>query len=99
MVPLPRTLASLRLHSFAANRIWCTVAALAAEITAWMQMLALAGHEARRWAPKTLGFRLYTIPANLARSGRRVRLPLAARPPLAHIVLTALVRLGALAPD
>lgn len=91
-------LANLPLHSFAANRIWCAVVALAAEITAWMQMLALHGHEARRWEPKALRFRLFTIPATLARSGRRVRLHLATRAPFARLALDGLERLGALAP-
>ena len=61
-------------------------------------MLALAGHEARRWEPKTLRFGLFTIPATLARTGRRVRLHLAARSPFAQLALAALGRLGALAP-
>ena len=74
-------LANLPLHSFAANRIWCAVVALAAEITAWMQMLALHGHEARRWEPKKLRYRIFTIPATLARTGRRVRLHLSSRSP------------------
>ena len=91
-------LGNLPLHSFAANQIWCAIVALAAEITAWMQMLALHGHEARRWEPKTLRFKLFTIPATLARSGRRVRLHLAARAPFARLTLDGLVRLGALAP-
>jgi len=89
---------NLPLKSFAANRIWCAVVALAADITAWMGMLALAGHEARRWEPKTLRFRLFTIPATLARTGRRVRLHLAARSPFAQLALAGLARLGALAP-
>ncbi len=91
-------LANLPLHSFAANRIWCAVVALASEITAWMQMLALPNHPARRWEPKALRFRLFTIPATLARSARRVRLHLAARSPFAQLALEALGRLGALAP-
>ena len=45
---------------------------LAAEFTAWMQMLALTDHKARRWEPKRLRLRLFTVPAALARSGRRV---------------------------
>ncbi len=45
---------NLPLASFAANRIWCAVVALASEITAWMGMLALHDHDARRWEPKTL---------------------------------------------
>lgn len=61
-------------------------------------MLALHGHPARRWEPKALRFRLFTIPATLARSGRRVRLHLAARAPFAQILLAGLCRIGALAP-
>ena len=91
-------LANLPLHSFAANRIWCAIVALAADITAWMGMLALHDHDARRWEPKALRFRLFTIPATLARSGRRVRLHLAARAPFSSLVLAGLERLGALAP-
>jgi len=91
-------LANLPLKSFAANQIWCAIVALATEITAWMQMLALHGHAARRWEPKSLRFRIFTIPATLARSGRRVRLHLAARSPFASLVLSGLDRLGALAP-
>ncbi|OIQ70396.1 transposase DDE domain protein [mine drainage metagenome] len=91
-------LRNLPLSSFAANRIWCAIVALAAEITAWMQMLALHDHDARRWEPKALRFRLFAIPATLARSGRRVRLHLAARSPFAALILTGLDRLGALAP-
>lgn len=91
-------LANLPLHAFAANRIWCAVVALAAEITAWMGMLALHGHDARRWEPKALRFRLFTIPATIARSGRQVRLHLAARTPFAGLAINGLARLGALAP-
>ncbi|NYD86151.1 hypothetical protein BKA21_001700 [Cellulomonas oligotrophica] len=91
-------LANLPLHSFAANRIWCAVVALAGEITAWMPLLALHGHDARRWEPKKLRFALFTIPATIARSGRRVRLHLAARSPFASLTLIGLGRLGALAP-
>ena len=91
-------LTNLPLHSFAANQIWCAVVALATEITAWMQMLALHGHPARRWEPKALRFRLFTIPATLARSARRVRLHLAARAPFTGLALTGLERLATLAP-
>ena len=92
-------LANLPLKSFAANQIWCAVVGLASELTAWMQTLALHGHAARRWEPKALRFRLFTIPATLARSGRRVRLHLATRSPFASLILAGLDRLGALAPD
>ena len=42
-------------------------------------MLALHDHPARRWEPKALRLRLFTIPATLARTGRRVRLHLVLR--------------------
>jgi hypothetical protein len=32
-------LSNLPLHGFAQNQIWCAIVALAAELTAWMQML------------------------------------------------------------
>ena len=63
-------LANLPLASFDANRIWCAIVALAGEITAWMQMLALTDQSARRWEPKRLRLRLFTIPAVLARRAR-----------------------------
>ena len=62
-------LRNLPLTSFAANQIWCAVVAPASEITAWMQTLALHGHTARRWEPKALRFRLFTIPAPGGASG------------------------------
>jgi len=91
-------LANLPLHSFAANQIWCAVVALAAEITAWMQMLAFTDNPARRWEPKKLRYRIFTIGATLARSGRRVWLHLSTRSPWAGLTLTGLGRLADLAP-
>ena len=51
-------LANLPLACFNANRIWCAVVALAAEITAWMQMHAFTDTAARRWEPKKLRLRI-----------------------------------------
>ena len=51
-------LANLPFHGHAHNRIWVAIVALAVELTAWTQMLALTGHEARRWEPKRLRLRL-----------------------------------------
>ena len=64
-------LTNLPLHDFAQNQIWCAIVALAADLTAWTQTLALTGHEARRWEPKRLRLRLFSIPARAARTGRR----------------------------
>ena len=62
-----------------------------------MQVLALAGHEARRWEPKRLRLRLLTIPARYAVTGRRRLLHLAATAPFTDLALHGLDRLDALA--
>lgn len=90
-------LANLPLHGFAQNQIWCAVVMLAVELTAWMQLLALGEHQARRWEPKRLRYRLFTVPAALARRSRRVLLHLTARSPWAQLVSDAVARLRALA--
>jgi hypothetical protein len=86
-------LTNLPLHDFDQNQIWCATVALACELTAWMQMLALPGHPARRWEPKRLRTRLFTIPATLARTGRRQLLHLADHHPWAATVHDAVRRL------
>ena len=91
-------LPNLPLTSFNANRIWCAVVALAGEITAWMQMLAFGETEARRWEPKKLRYRVFTIAATLARSGRRTWLHLSSRSPWTALTLTGFHRLVDLAP-
>ena len=91
-------LTNLPLASFAANQIWCAVIALATEITAWMQMLAFADTEARRWEPKKLRYRVFTIGATLARTARRIVLHLSGRSPWSALTLTGLGRLADLAP-
>jgi hypothetical protein len=74
-------LTNLPLHDFAQNQIWCAIVALACELLAWLQMLALTGidthPDARRWEHKRLRLRLLSIPARLVRGARRTRLRLA----------------------
>ncbi|WP_100502290.1 IS1380 family transposase [Geodermatophilus chilensis] len=89
-------LANLPLHDFAQNQIWCAIVALACELTAWMQSLALTGHAARRWEPKRLRLRLFSIPARHARTGRRRLLHLAATAPFTVLALDALDALARL---
>jgi hypothetical protein len=86
-------LRNLPLHAMDQNRIWCAVVVLALEVTAWMQTLALHGLDARRWEPKRLRLRLFTVPATIARTGRRVLLHLSATAPWAATTLTAITRL------
>lgn len=89
-------LRNLPLHGYDQNRIWTAIVALASEITAWTGMLGHPQHEARRWEPKRLRHRLFTIPASIARHGRRVTMHLANRSRWASIVLQAIGRIRAL---
>jgi hypothetical protein len=86
-------LRNLPLHDFAQNQIWCAIVALACEITAWMQMLALHGHPARRWEPKRLRLRLLSAAGHLAASGRTRTLHLGRHAPWTPLTLQALQRL------
>jgi DDE family transposase len=90
-------LRNLPLHGYAQNQIWCEIVALACELIAWMQMLALHA-AARRWEPKRLRLRIFTAAARLVRGGRRLRLRLSARWPWATQITAAFSRLQALAP-
>ena len=86
-------LTNLPLYSFAQNQIWCAIVALACELTAWMQLLALHQDPARRWEPKRLRHRLYTIPAVLARGSRQIRLRYTTHHPWVALLIGALTAL------
>ena len=89
-------LTNLPLHGFTQNQIWCAIVALAAELTAWMQLLALTDQPARRWEPKRLRYRLYTIPAAIARGGRQQRIRYAGHHPWVTLLIGALTALNIL---
>ncbi len=86
-------LTNLPLHGFAQNQIWCAIVQLALELTAWLQMLALADHPARRWEPKRLRLRLFSIAARISHHARRTHLRLAAHAPHVDLLTTAVARL------
>ena len=86
---------NLPLKAFSQNQLWCEVVTLACELLAWTQMLALAG-DARRWEPKRLRLRLFSVAGRLASSGRRLRLRLADRWPWAGELTAAVTRLQAI---
>ena len=79
-------LRNLPLTSFAQNRIWCQIVALASEITAWMGLLGYADQPARAWEPKRLRHCLFQIPARIARRARQQPLHLSERSIWAEIV-------------
>jgi hypothetical protein len=90
-------LRNLPLHGYAQNQIWCELVALACDLLAWTQTLALTG-EARRWEPRRLRLRIFTCAGRIVQGGRRLRLRLAKRWPWAQEITTAITRLHALAP-
>jgi hypothetical protein len=90
-------LRNLPLHGFDQNQVWCELVAMACELTAWLQMLALDG-PARAWEPKRLRLRLFAAAGRLVRGGRRLRLRIAATWPWATQLTAAISRLHALAP-
>jgi hypothetical protein len=86
-------LQNLPLHGFDQNRIWCAIVQLAMELTAWMQLLALHDTDARRWEPKRLRLRLFSIAARISHRARRTQLRLPTHTPWATLLCTALTRL------
>jgi len=88
-------LRNLPLHGFTQNQIWVELVALAGELLAWTQMLALED-TARRWEPKRLRLRLFSAAGRLVKGGRRLRLRLATRWHWADLITDAITRLQAL---
>jgi Transposase DDE domain group 1 len=86
-------LTNLPLHDFDQNRIWLAIVALAVELTAWLQMLAFTDGPARRWEPKRLRLRLFSIAARIADHGRTRRLHLSAHAPWAATLIAGIHRL------
>jgi hypothetical protein len=60
-------LRNLPLKGFAQNQLWCEIVALACELLAWTQLLALTG-TARRWEPKRLRLRVFAVAGRLVRA-------------------------------
>jgi Transposase DDE domain group 1 len=89
-------LRNLPLHDVSQNQIWIAVVMLAAELTAWMQMLALTDTEARVWEPKRLRLRLFSIAGSIAHHSRRTWLHLSAHAPHVELVTAGLTRLHGL---
>jgi len=91
-------LRNLPLHGFDQNQVWCELVAMASELLAWMQMLALDG-PARAWEPKRLRLRLFAAAGRLVRGTRRLRMRIAATWPWATQLTAAISRLQALTPS
>ncbi len=86
-------LLNLPLFSFAQNQVWTSIVALAIDLNAWMQMLALTSTDARTWELKTLRLRLFAIAARIARHARQRRLRFDARAKYTGLLIAGLDRL------
>jgi hypothetical protein len=82
-------LQNLPLRGFDQNRIGCAIVQLACELIAWTQMLGFAHHPARRWEPRRLRLRLFSIAGRLARHARHLTLHLGADHRWGELLLTA----------
>ncbi len=91
-------LRNLPLHDFTANQIWLELVALAHDLLAWTQHLALGDSPARTWEPKRLRLRLLNIAGRIVRTGRREHLSLPRAWPWASELLAGHYRLDALTP-
>ena len=89
-------LRNLPLQGFSQNELWIAVVMLATELTAWMQMLALTGEDARVWEPKRLRLRLFSIAGSIAHHSRRTWLHLSSHAPHVDLITTGLTRLRGL---
>src|SRR5699024_6833847 len=89
-------LAGFPFKSFAQNQIWLAIVSLAAALAAWTQLVALTGHPARKWEPKRLRLRLFSVAARITRHARKTRLRLSATAPWSALIVAAIDRLTAL---
>ncbi|WP_152345664.1 IS1380 family transposase [Brevibacterium sp. CFH 10365] len=84
------------LKGFDQNRIWLAIVALAGDLQAWSGLLAFADDEIRRWEPKRLRMHIYTAPATIARTARRIVVHMKNTARFAQDIVAGLNRLRAL---
>jgi hypothetical protein len=82
-------------REYTINQAWLTCVTLAADLTAWLRLLALP-EALRTCEPKALRYRLLHVPARLTRGGRRRRLRLPKTWPWACAVLETFSRVLAI---
>ena len=82
-------------REFAINTAWLSAVAIAADLVAWLRLLALTGPLVTA-EPKALRYRLLHVPARLTRSARRRNLRLPANWPWVDDLLTAFARIAAI---
>jgi hypothetical protein len=89
-------LRNLPFHDTAQNRVWLEICALAADLIAFTQRLALTGQH-RIAEPKRLRLRIFSVAGRLIRTGRRLTLKIPENWPWNDAITIAHQRLDALA--
>jgi len=82
-------------REFAINAAWCTAAAIAADLIAWLQILGLQGDLAAA-EPKRLRYRVLHTAARLTHGQRRRRLRIPSTWPWANQITAAFTRIAAI---
>jgi len=82
-------------REFTINQVWIQIAALAADLVAWLQLIALDDDLAKA-EPKLLRFRMLHVPARLIRSGHRRQLRLPGQWPWASRIVAAFATIMAI---
>jgi hypothetical protein len=77
------------------NQVWVQLAAIAADLTAWLRLLALTGDLAVA-EPKLLRYRMLHVPARLTRGGRRRHLQLPRTWPWVNQIVAAFAKIAAI---
>jgi hypothetical protein len=84
-------------RDYSINQAWLACVAIAADLTAWLRLLALPD-SLKACEPKALRYRLLHVPARLTRGSRRRRLRFPATWPWAAAVAATFANVVALAP-
>jgi hypothetical protein len=79
-------------REYTINQAWVQIVAVAADLVAWLQLLALDGDLAKP-EPKLLRFKMLHVPAPLSRGARRRRLRIPAHWPWADQIVDAFGRI------
>ena len=82
-------------REFAINTAWLSVVMIAADLVAWLRLLALTGALATA-EPKALRYRLLHVPARLTRSARRRHLRIPATWPWVDDLVAVFARVAAI---
>jgi hypothetical protein len=82
-------------REFAVNQAWLTATAIAADLVAWLRLLALPERLVNA-EPKALRYRLLHVPARLTHSGRRRHLHIPATWPWVDDMVAVFARIAAI---